>query len=309
MLNKLKNHIKKPHNILLGLLRRFGFLFSDEIYIKLQYRLENRSKLNLDTPKTFTEKIQWLKLHNRKPEYSMMVDKYAVKEYVASLIGEEYIIPTLGVWDRFEDIDFSMLPDRFVLKATHSSHASIVCKDKRAFDYAEAKRKFQQFLKNNPYKGYREWVYKNVKPRIIAEQYMENKGDRELTDYKFFCFNGEPRYCQVIRDRSGLETIDFYDTNWVHQEFYGLNPVAKPGLNPVAKPGLNPVAKPVGYEKMLEIAAKLSQGIPFVRIDLYDINDNVYFGEITFYPGAGLGAFTPAEWNRKLGDMIQLPNV
>lgn len=301
MFKKVYTKIRSPRNFLFGLLRRFGFLFSDSVYIKLQYRLENRTKLCLREPKIFTEKIQWLKLHDRKPEYPMMVDKYAVKEYVASLIGEEYIIPTLGVWNRFEDIDFSILPDKFVLKATHSSHASIICKDKRAFNCADAKIKFKKFFKDNPYKGYREWAYKNVKPRIIAEQFMENKGDRELTDYKFFCFNGEPRYCQVIRDRSGSETIDFYDVNWVHQEFVGLNPVARLGRNPVARPK--------EYDKMLEIAAKLSQGIPFVRIDLYDINDNVYFGEITFYPGAGLGAFTPAEWNRKLGDMIQLPNV
>ena len=308
-MNNISTFIKNPERILLGLLKRSGFLFSDRKFLELRYLLENKERLNLNEPKTFTEKIQWLKLYNRKPEYAMMVDKYEAKKYVASLIGEEYIIPTLGIWDKFEDIDFSKLPDRFILKATHSSHASIVCKDKRTFDIYDARKKFHRFLKTNPYIGYREWAYKNVKPRIIAEQFMENKGEKDLTDYKFFCFNGEPRYCQVIRDRSENETIDFYDTEWRHQEFTGLNPVAKTGLNPVAKTGLNPVAKPTDYSRMLKIASRLSEGMPFVRIDLYEINGKIYFGEITFYPAAGFGTFTPKEWNRKLGDMIQLPTT
>ena len=295
----LSLYIKNPIYILLGFLNHCGFLFSDRKFLELRYLLENKERLNLNEPKTFTEKTQWLKLYNRKPEYAMMVDKYEAKKYVASLIGDEYIIPTFGIWDRFEDIDFSTLPDRFILKATHSSHASIVCKDKRTFDIDDARKKFHRFLKTNPYIYCREWAYKNVKPRIIAEQFMENKGEKDLTDYKFFCFNGEPRYCQVIRDRSENETIDFYDTEWRHQEFTGLNPVAKTGLNPVAKP--------TDYSRMLKIASRLSEGMPFVRIDLYEINGKIYFGEITFYPAAGFGTFTPKEWNRKLGDMIQLP--
>lgn len=295
----LSLYIKNPIYILLGFLNHCGFLFSDRKFLELRYLLENKERLNLNEPKTFTEKIQWLKLYNRKPEYVMMVDKFEAKKYVASLIGEKYIIPTLGIWDKFEDIDFSKLPDRFILKATHSSHASIVCKDKRTFDIYDARKKFHRFLKTNPYIYCREWAYKNVKPRIIAEQFMANKGEKDLTDYKFFCFNGEPRYCQVIRDRSENETIDFFDTEWRHQEFTGLNPVAKTGLNPVAKP--------TDYSRMLKIASRLSEGMPFVRIDLYEINGKIYFGEITFYPAAGFGTFTPKEWNRKLGDMIQLP--
>lgn len=298
-MNKFSEFIKNPERILLGLLKRSGFLFSDRKFLELRYLLENKERLNLNEPKTFTEKIQWLKLYNRKPEYAMMVDKYEVKKYVASLIGEEYIIPTLGIWDKFEDIDFSKLPDRFILKATHSSHASIVCKDKRTFDIYDARKKFHRFLKTNPYIGYREWAYKNVKPRIIAEQFMENKGEKDLTDYKFFCFNGEPRYCQVIRDRSENETIDFYDTEWRHQEVIGLNPKATHSATAIKRP--------TDFDTMLMIARKLSHGMPFVRIDLYEINGKIYFGEITFYPAAGFGTFSPKEWNYKLGDMIQLP--
>ena len=292
-------YVKSPNLFLIALLKKCSYFFSDELYLKMLYYLVMGEKLHLKHPQKFTEKIQWLKLYCRRNEFSMMVDKFEVKSYVASLIGNEYIIPTLGVWKSFDEIDFSLLPDKFIMKTTQGSHTSLVCQDKSKFDKEKARRLFVRYLKTNPYKYYREWAYKSVTPRIIIEQFIET-GDEDLVDYKFFCFNGKPNYCQVIRNRSTVETIDFYDASWNHQDFIGLNPRAKHGsaiLNP-----------PINYSKMLEIASVLSRGIVFVRIDLYNISGKIYFGEITFYPAAGLGSFKPDGWNRKLGDMISLPS-
>ena len=289
----------KRSAIFLALLRVFGLILPDKVYLRWRYFLLNGYPLKLTCPKTFTEKIQWLKLYNRNPLYTMLVDKCEVKNYVAEKIGEQYIIPTLGVWRKFDDIDFDILPDKFILKTTNGSHTLIKCEDKKTFDKKEARKKFSKWLKISPYNTYREWAYKNVEPRIIAEKYMVDGSNKELTDYKFFCFNGRAAYCQVIADRSIDETIDFYDRDWVHQEFVGLNPRVKNALQTQAKP--------YGYSDMVRIAEKLSEGIPFVRVDLYFINGRIYFGEMTFYPAAGEGAFTPEIWNRRLGDMIVLP--
>ena len=280
---------------------------NDKLYLSLLWRMNMGYRIDWDNPRTFCEKIQWLKLYNRRPEYTQMVDKHAVKEYVAKRIGEEYVIPTLGVWDSPEDIDWDSLPDRFVLKTTHGGGGIgiVICNDKQALDKEKAIRKLRKSLNSDIYTTYREWPYKDVPKRIIAEQFMEEKNaddsvaTKDLTDYKFFCFGGEPKYCQVIRDRNTTETIDFYDMEWNHLPFYGLNPVARPGLTPVARPG--------HLDTMIEIARKLSKDIPFARIDLYVINDKEYFGEITFYPAGGFGTFTPDEWNRWLGDWIELP--
>lgn len=299
MLNSLSYYIKSPKRFLLGLIKHSRILIPDKIYICWQYKLSNGVKLHLHNPQTFTEKIQWLKLYNRKPEYSRMVDKYEVKKHVASIIGDEYIIPTYGAWNRFDDIDFEKLPEQFILKSTHGSHAAIICSNKNKFDKNKAKKLFEKYQKKSPYVDFGEWAYKDVKPRIIAEKFMQNGNDKELTDFKFFCFNGEVKYCQVIKNRSVDETIDFFDIKWKHQEFVGLNPLASNSSNEIMPPQ--------NYDEMLRIATKLSQNIPFVRIDLYEINGKVYFGEITFYPGGGLGFFTPLHWNKILGDMITLP--
>ena len=291
--------MKKSRSLRIGLLSHFGRFIPDPLYLKIRWMLIYKNRLNMKDPHTFCEKIQWLKLYNRNPLYTMLVDKYEVKKYVADKIGEQYIIPTLGVWHKFEDIDFDNLPDQFILKTTNGSHTLIKCEDKKTFDKKDARKKFSKWLKISPYNTYREWAYKNVEPRIIAEKYMVDGFNKELTDYKFFCFNGRAAYCQVISDRSIDETIDFYDRDWVHQEFVGLNPRVKNALQAQAKP--------YGYSDMVRIAEKLSEGIPFVRVDLYSINDRIYFGEMTFYPAAGEGAFTPEIWNRRLGDMIVLP--
>lgn len=261
--------------------------------------------VNWKHPKTFTEKLQWLKVYNHRPEYTMMVDKYAVKQYVADRIGWQHIIPTLGVWDKAEDINWDTLPKQFVLKTTHDggSGGVVLCKDKMTFDKNVAIVKLNKSMSSDIYSALREWPYKNVKRQVIAEKFMIpndklNDPTYDLTDYKFFCFNGVPKFCQVIRDRHTCESIDFYDMAWNHQGFVGLNPVARNGLTPVARPE--------HFDEMKGICKTLSANVPFLRVDLYEINGDVYFGELTFYPASGFGHFTPPEWNKRLGELIQL---
>ena len=292
--------------------KNLGFMIPDKLYLSLRYRCIMGSWINWKNPHTFTEKLQWLKLYNRKPEYTTMVDKYAVKEYVAKKIGEEYIIPTLGVWDKPEDIDWDSLPNQFVLKTTHGGGGGgvVICKDKTTFDRASAIAKLKESMASDIYSGLREWPYKNVPKRIIAEKFMapeKSPAPKDLPDYKYFCFNGEPKYCQVIRDRHTKETIDFYDMEWNHQEFVGLLPPSN--IADAISNGLTPVARPKNLEEMKEICRKLSKDIPFVRVDLYVIDDKNYFGELTLYPASGMGVFTPEEWNDKLGDLLTLPNA
>lgn len=275
-------------------------LLPDSVYLRILYRKNVGVWPNLKNPQKFTEKIQWLKMHNRKPEYSIMVDKFLVKDYVARIIGKEYIIPTLAVWESVDDIDPNVLPEKFVLKWNHDSGSIVICKDKKNFDLTTAKKKLAWGERANGFWYGREWPYKNVKPVIIAEQYMQecDNPDGDLTDFKFYCFNGMPMYCQVIRDRNTKETIDFYDMEWKHQDFIGLNPVARNGLTPVARPQ--------HLDKMKDICRMLADKAPFTRVDLYVINGRVYFGEITFFPASGFGVFTPSVWDKKLGDLIKL---
>jgi hypothetical protein len=295
-------YIKKPSKLALALLSKCAWAFPDKIFLKLRYRLQLGHPLNLKNPKRFTEKIQWLKLYNRRSEFTTMVDKYAVKEFVANKIGEMYIIPTLGVWNKFDDIDFDTLPERFVLKTTHGGGGGgvVICKDRATFNKEKARAVINRSLKGDIYMLYREWPYKNVPRRIIAEKFITNGYDEELTDYKFYCFNGEPRYCQVIADRRTKETIDFFDMNWNHQGFYGLNPKCGPAAKPAAKPH--------GFATMQRIARELSKDTAFVRVDLYSVNESVYFGELTFYPASGIGVFTPDSADFDLGQLLSLPN-
>lgn len=289
-MNSIKNSIRK-------LLR----WMPDKLYLQLMCFYHFRKIINFRKPITFNEKLQWLKLYDRNPVYTIMVDKIEVKRFVADKIGEKYVIPTLGVYDSIEDIDFDKLPNQFVLKCNHDSKSVCICKDKKSFDIERAKRFLEPRLKVNGYWYGREWPYKNVVPRIFAEKYMEDSTTSELRDYKFFCFNGKPVYCQVISDRTSNETIDFYDMDWQHQSFTGLALPKKPFNN-------YPVPIPISFDKMKKSAEILSKGIPFVRVDFYEINGKMYFGELTFYPAAGLGVFSPDEWNYKLGDMINLPD-
>ena len=273
---------------------------SDELTVKCKYKLRMGKNLNLDNPKTYNEKLQWLKLYDRNPEYTKMVDKYEVKKYVADKIGEEYIIPTLGVWDKFEDIDFDKLPDQFVLKCTHDSGGLVICKDKSKLDINKAKKKIKSCLKNNYYWPTREWPYKDVKPRIIAEQYMVDESGYELKDYKFFCFDGKVKMLFIATDRGveGKDTkFDFFDENFVHLPIKNGHENADKEL-----------ACPEGFEKMKELAEKLSAGIPQLRVDFYNINGQIYFGETTFFHWSGMVPFEPEEWDLKFGEYIKLPN-
>ena len=265
----------------------------DKKYIKHLYYKKFHKKLDLNNPTTFNEKLQYLKLYNRKSEYSNMVDKYESKKYVSKIIGEEYIIPTLGIWNKFEDIDFDKLPEQFVLKCTHDSGGVYICKDKEKINKRKLKIKFKLLLKRNFYYRFREYVYKDLKHRIIAEKYMGNN----LNDYKIFCFNGEPKIILVCSNRSkNYKNTNFYDTNWNLMPFTRSN----------HKNNTEKIEKPKKLEEMLDIAKKLSKGIPFVRIDLYNINKKIYFGEMTFMPSGGFEGFEPEKWDVELGNMIDI---
>lgn len=293
----------KPKIIGIILLGKFSFLFSDKQYLQMMYWLHLGRKLNLKNPKTFNEKLQWLKLYNHKPEYTIMVDKVKAKEYVAKLIGEEHIIPTLGVWDDPDDIDFDALPDQFVLKCNHNSGTGMcICRDKSKLDIEKVKAELRKGLKENYFMRWREWPYKNVPRKILAEKFMVDESGTELKDYKIFCFNGEPRYCQVISDRNTDEKIDFYDMHW--KRLVGL--VGLGGLNDKVHNSEYAIPCPESFENMKQMASLLAKSIPFSRIDFYEINHQAYFGEITFFPATGFGNFNPREWNVKMGDMITL---
>lgn len=271
-------------------------ILPDKIYLSLKFKYKMGHFLNLENPQTFNEKLQWLKLYNRKPEYTTMVDKHEVKKYVADIIGEEYIIPTLGVWNQFDDIDFDKLPNQFVLKCTHDSGGLVICKDKNNLNLEAAKQKIEKSLKRNYYWSGREWPYKDVKPRIIAEEYMIDESGYELKDYKFFCFNGEPKMMFIATDRGSDTKFDFYDMEFNHLPFTNGHPNAN-----------KKIKKPKNYSSMLALAAKLSFGIPHVRVDFYNINGKIYFGELTFFHWSGLVPFEPEEWDYKLGSWLELP--
>ena len=272
---------------------------SDRVFLSLQYRCLVGKKLNLNNPQTYNEKLQWLKIHDHNPRYPIMVDKYDAKQYVESIIGSQYIIPTLGVWSSTEEIDWSLLPNRFVLKCTHDSGGIVVCKDKEFFDKKRAIEILNKSLQTNFYYRTREWPYKNLTPRIIAEQYMEDASG-ELTDYKFFCFDGEPKAVFIASDRLDPTTetkFDFFDMNFNHLPFTGGHPNSD-----------KKITKPTCFEEMKEIAHRLSEGIPHLRVDLYEINGNVFFGELTFYHWGGMAPFNPEIWGRIFGDWLNLPN-
>lgn len=305
MFRALKNYITNPMSrFCINTTLKINNLLSDEAYLKKQFKLTFGYELDLNNPQTFNEKLQWLKLYDRKPEYTTMVDKYAVKKYVADRIGDEYIIPTLGVWDSFDEIDFDSLPDQFVLKTNHDCGGLVICRDKSKLDKKAAKKKLTRSLKRNYYFSCREWPYKNVKRRIIAEQYMEDQSNLvkrksdSLPVYKFFCFDGEPRIVQTIQnDKMPNESIDYFDINWNLLDMRQNFPNSKV-----------PLDKPEQLEEMLDLVKELSKGKPgFLRVDLYLINTRLYFSEYTFFSDAGLAKFYPECCDRVLGSWIKLP--
>lgn len=270
----------------------------DKPYLQIFYYAEFGKFIDFKNPKTFNEKLNWLKLYYRRPDLITLVDKYEVKKYIADKIGEQHVIPTLGVWDKFEDINFNEFPNQFVLKCTHDSGGLVVCKDKSKLNLKEVKAKIEKSLTNNYYLWTREWPYKGVKPRIIAEKYMEDQETGELRDYKFFCFNGEPKLMFVASERGLKNTkFDFYDMQFHHMNIVQHYPNSEYSIE-----------KPEHFEKMVMLAEKLSAGFPHVRVDFYEANGQVYFGEMTFYHFGAIVPFETEEWDKKIGDWLVLPD-
>ena len=302
MFHKVKELLHNPAGIITALGKR-GILnwMADELFVKLLYRAGLGKKCNLKNPQTFNEKVQWLKLYDRKPLYNQIVDKYEVRRFVEEKIGSQYLIPLVGgPWDSFDEIDFDALPERFVLKCTHDSGGVVVCADKTKFSMEKARALIEKHLKVNFYWAGREWPYKDVKPRIIAEQYMEDSVTAELRDYKFFCFDGSPQYLFIATERQNENEdtkFDFFDMEYNHLDIRNGHPNAAV-----------PPAKPVCFEEMKNLAAVLSKGIPQVRVDFYEVNGAIYLGELTLSHWSGAVAFEPEEWDRKFGEWINLPN-
>lgn len=269
----------------------------DRAFIQLNYFARFHRFANLSNPTTYNEKLNWLKLHDRNPVYPTLVDKAAAKDYVRKILGPEYVIPTLGIWERFEEIPFDELPERFVLKCTHDSEGVVLVPDKAAMDRAVAEKKIREALGRNFYYIGREWPYREVQPRIIAEPFLEDRETGELRDYKFFCFGGEPKVMFISSGRSGEGmTCDFYDMDFQHLDLRRKYPNAS-----------KPIARPKNFEEMKECARKLTAGFPHLRADLYEVNGRVYFGELTLYTSSGFVPFHPEKWDRIFGDMITLP--
>lgn len=282
------------------LFRKLSRLIPDRIYLQIVYFKHFRRFINFNNPKTFNEKIQWLKLNYRNEEYTKLVDKYRVKQYITKLIGEEYVIPTFGVWNNVDDIDFKSLPEKFVLKCNNDSGGIVICKNKKDFDEAKAKSFLKERLKNNGYWYGREWPYKNVKPCIIAEKYMEDSISKDIKDYKFFCFNGSMEFFDIDIDRFIEHRANYYDRNGNFLPF---------GKTYCPPDYTKKIEMPKNLDKMIELAETISHNTVLSRIDFYEIDGQVYFGEITFYPGSGFSPFTDEKWDYKLGDMIDLPNI
>lgn len=299
MKDKIIRAVKNPSLAISYILANFKIfrLIPDELYLKIQYRLHTGKPLNLKSPKTFNEKLQWLKIYNRKPEYTKLVDKYEVRKYIAETIGEKYLIPLIGVYDDVDKIDWDSLPNQFVLKCTHGSGYNIICKDKSKLNIKQVKRKLKLWMNTNYYWRGREWPYKNVKPRIICEKYMVDESGTELKDYKIFCFNGEPKIIQVDFNRFIDHKRNLYDLRWNYIPLSIKYPT-DPNKN---------IEKPQRLEEMLKIAKILSKDYPHVRVDLYSIYDKIYFGEMTFYHESGFGKFWPPSYDYLFGSWLQLP--
>ena len=298
-LKKIKKSVQKTYRKYFTYEDSQHTLLSDKAYLKQLFKAKMGYELDLKNPKTFNEKLQWLKLYDRRPEYTTMADKYKAKKYVADLIGEEHIIPTLGVYDSPDDIDFDALPNQFVLKCNHNSGlGNCICTDKSKLDFEKVKEELRQGLEEDYYLNEREWPYKNVPRKIICEKYMVDESGYELKDYKFFCFDGEVKMMLIISGRPNLKS-DYFDCEFNHL------PITKCGPYPTNFD--SSLCKPQNMEEMIRIAKTLSAGIPHVRVDLYDIDGNIYFGELTFTSGGGFQAYEPVEWDYTIGSWLTLP--
>lgn len=294
-MSKLVRAIQNPKFAIQWLFTQCSRWLPNKFYLSVLYRMRIGEKMNWKNPTTYNEKCQWMKLYHQRDLYTRLADKYAVKEYVSQLIGEEYVVPTYGCYDKFADIEFDKLPNTFVLKATHDSSGAVVCTDKSTFHMEEMRRKYNRLLKRNWYWHCCEWPYKNIKPRLLIDAYLNDDTGATLRDYKFMCFNGEPKvmYC-TVKDK------------YIYENFYDMNfqPMAISHGYDRHQPEFE---KPAAFEKMKELARILSAGIPFVRVDFFYVQGKIYFGEYTFYDWGGMKPFVDKKWDKLLGDWLQLP--
>lgn len=290
-------NIIKSRELRLKLINQLRFI-PDEPYLKMVFRIKTGKKLNLKNPKTFCDKLNWLKLHDVHPEYTRLADKIAVREYLKEVLGEDICIPMLGTWEHYDDIDFDALPDQFVLKCNHDSGSVKIITDKSKIDHTELRKFFEGRLKVNSYVLAREYPYRDITPRIYAEMFMVPKGESDISDYKFLCFNGKPQVMFTITNRQKDCRQDFFDMDFNHLPIMGVYPNSSGN-----------VSEPKKFEEMKALAGKLSQGMTFVRIDLYEINGNIYFGEFTHFDAGGFWPKKPEEWEYKLGDLIDITDL
>lgn len=269
----------------------------DKEFLCMKYEILMGRKLDIESPKTFNEKLQWLKLYDHNECYSTLVDKYEVKKYISSILGEKMVIPTIGVWNSFDEIDFNELPKQFVLKCTHDSGSVVICKDKDSIDIKKVKNKIESCLRKNYYMQGREWPYKNVTPRILAEKYM-TEFDGDIKDYKFFCFSGKVKFFKIDFDRFTCHRANYYDIEGNILPFFESSLPADFNKKMDIPGNLN---------DMIRYAEVISKNTPFMRVDFYSIEDRVFFGEVTLYPASGFGEIYPAEWDKKIGELIELP--
>lgn len=291
-------------HLVFALFRRIPWIIQDDKkYLQIYYRLSTKEELNLDNPCGYNDKLQWLKLYNRRAEYVQMVDKYRVKKYVSDIIGEQYVIPTIGVWDSPHRIEWDSLPTQFVLKTNHDGGGNgiVVCKDKNKLNKRKAIYELCHSFYRNTFLIGREWPYKMVKKQVFAERYMEDEVTHDLRDYKFFCFDGEVKALYVAMGRNNsTESVkfDFFDANFNHLDITQGHPCST-----------EIIEKPKSFEEMKYLASKLSKGIPHVRVDFYEVNGHPYFGEFTFFHLGGTGQFKPKKWDEVFGTWIQLPEI
>ena len=298
----LKSDKKTFMDTLFYLLRKWNLLnvFSDKLFIRFGYYCRFGECLDLSNPKSFNQKLNWLKLYGRKIEYSALVDKFEVKKYVGNIIGSQYIIPTLAIWNKIEDINWNELPDEFIIKCTHDSHSYSICKNKLDFNFEATKLMLSQKMKSNLYWWAREWPYKNVKPRIIVEKLLTDSSAEDLKDYKFFCFNGKVKCFKIDFDRFSQHRANYYDINC------NLMDIGEEICPPDYE---REITIPGNIGEMIYLSEKLAAGIPFVRIDFYNVNNKIYFGEMTFFPAEGWGRFIDKKNDYTLGSWINLENI
>ena len=286
----------KLYDAFFALARRGAFRWmGDRAFLRLQYRLKRRKPLRLDPPQTYGEKLQWLKLYDRQPVYTQMADKIAARDFVAARVGESYLIPEIARYDRAEDVDWAALPRRFALKCAHGSSANILCRDKEALDIPAAQKKITAWMRRNWFWASREWPYKNIPHRILVEKFLESETDVPR-DYKILCFSGEPKCIIVDFDRYTHHTRNYYDLNWQRLPVINRHPNYEGEVPP-----------PKCLDEMLSVARALSRGVPHLRVDLYEVDGRVYFGEMTFFHGYGMEEYRPESFEYEMGGWIALP--